>query len=533
MGRKATGLNPAGAGYGSGAAGQIQHLLNRAEDRTVKFNLKGAAMSIRSNCCCRSTRKIFLFCVAVAAVFLPGPLRAADVNLAWNPSPDTDVTGYRLHYGTTSGVYSTKLEAGPTTSWKVTDLAPGLTYYFAATALNAAGIESAYSNQVSWSAPAADTQPPAAPAQLKAAAQATGASLTWSANNESDLAGYRVYYGTASGSYSGSVDAKKVTAFTVVGLEAGKTYYFALKAYDAAGNLSAYSNQASCAIPVPDTDGDGFIDTQDAFPNDPAEWKDADGDGIGDNADPDDNNDGIPDTGTAPPPNTPAAACSIWDKSATPAILSDPDAQAVELGLKFRAEVAGTVTGLRFYKSSANTGRHVGNLWTRDGRLLSSAAFANETASGWQEASFPAPVPVSAGATYVISYHTETGRYSVNEGYFSAGPILKSPLRALADGEDGPNGVYRYGASGFPTQSYNSSNYWVDVVFAAEAQANQSPEQPALASPAEDEIVGTTPVFGSAPSPIPTRATSMPRPAGRSSVNPTASASWTSRRRTP
>ena len=450
-------------------------------------------MLIKSVYLTRSLHKILIVCVAAAVLFLPAQLRAADLTLAWDPSIGTDVTGYRLHYGTTNGVYSTKVEAGSATSCKVSGLTAGLTYYFAATAINSSGIESAYSNQVSWAAPATDTQPPAAPAQLKAAAQASGANLTWSANTETDLAGYRVYYGTASGSYSASIDAKKVTAYSVTGLDAGKTYYFALKAYDAAGNLSAYSNQASCAIPVPDSDGDGFIDTQDAFPNDPTEWKDSDRDGLGDNADPDDNNDGVPDTGTAPPPS-PAAAYSLWDKTTTPAILSDPDAQAVELGLKFRTEAAGTITGVRFYKSSANTGRHIGNLWSRDGRLLSSVTFANETAAGWQEASFPAPVAVNANTTYVISYHSDTGHYSVNEGYFS-GAIQKSPLRALANGEDGPNGVYRYGASGFPTQSYNSSNYWVDVVFSPNAQANRSPLPPALVSPAEDAVVSAMPVL--------------------------------------
>ena len=55
--------------------------------------------------------------------------------------------------------------------------------------------------------------------------------------------------------------------------------------------------------------------------------------------------------------------------------------------MKFRAEVSGfVILGVRFYKSTANTGSHVGNLWSRDGKLLSSVVFSNETASGWQEA---------------------------------------------------------------------------------------------------------------------------------------------------
>jgi hypothetical protein len=57
------------------------------------------------------------------------------------------------------------------------------------------------------------------------------------------------------------------------------------------------------------------------------------------------------------------------------------------------------------------------------------------------------------------------GRYGADGGYFSASGVDTPPLRALADGEDGPNGLYLYGAGGFPTQTFNATNYWVDVVF--------------------------------------------------------------------
>jgi hypothetical protein len=69
--------------------------------------------------------------------------------------------------------------------------------------------------------------------------------IGWTANGEADLAGYRVYYGTASRSYAqvkgDGVDAGRTTEFTITGLQAGATYYVALTAYDAAGNESDYS----------------------------------------------------------------------------------------------------------------------------------------------------------------------------------------------------------------------------------------------------------------------------------------------------
>ena len=77
------------------------------------------------------------------------------------------------------------------------------------------------------------------------AAQAT---LAWDPNTESDLAGYRVHYGTASGSYTVHTDVHNVTSYTMTGLTAGQTYYFAATAYDASGNESGYSNPVSYAV---------------------------------------------------------------------------------------------------------------------------------------------------------------------------------------------------------------------------------------------------------------------------------------------
>ena len=90
------------------------------------------------------------------------------------------------------------------------------------------------------------------------------------------------------------------------------------------------------------------------------------------------------------------------------------------LGVKFQASTNGTITGIRFYKGSLNTGTHVGDLWSASGTLLATATFTNETASGWQEADFSNPVAITAGTTYVASYHTNSGEYSYNANYFTA-----------------------------------------------------------------------------------------------------------------
>ena len=158
--------------------------------------------------------------------------------------------------------------------------------------------------------------------------------------------------------------------------------------------------------------------------------------------------------------------CTIFG-SAAPSSPSDSDTSANELGVKFRADTSGTITGLRFYKGSGNTGTHVGHLWSRTGTLLASATFTAETGSGWQQVNFSSPVAVSANTTYVASYHTDTGHYAEDDNFFATSAYDSAPLHALAAGTDGPNGVYASGASAFPTQTYQSANYYVDVVFAS------------------------------------------------------------------
>ena len=172
--------------------------------------------------------------------------------------------------------------------------------------------------------------------------------------------------------------------------------------------------------------------------------------------------------------------CSIWDSSVTPGLIDAGDGSSSELGVKFQADTDGYITGLRYYRSDANTGTHVGHLWSTAGTLLATATFTGESSSGWQEVTLGTPVPVTANTTYVASYHTDSGHYSANGAYFAGGPFDNAPLHALQDGASGPNGVYRYGPdvdtdAGFPTNTWNATNYWVDVVFATSVGPDTTP----------------------------------------------------------
>jgi hypothetical protein len=157
--------------------------------------------------------------------------------------------------------------------------------------------------------------------------------------------------------------------------------------------------------------------------------------------------------------------CSLWSDATVPAVADFNDPSAVELGVQFSVDVAAPITGLRFYKAAANTGTHVGSLWTADGTLLARATFVNETAGGWQRVLFSTPVDATPGTRYVASYHTPTGHYSVDSAYFAVGGYDNGILHAPGRNPAAPNGLFVYTpVPAFPTGTFNDNNYWVDVI---------------------------------------------------------------------
>jgi hypothetical protein len=164
---------------------------------------------------------------------------------------------------------------------------------------------------------------------------------------------------------------------------------------------------------------------------------------------------------------------TLWPSTAVPNNLDEGPDSPVELGVKFRTDVPGHVTGIRFYKASANAGTHIGNLWTSSGAKLASATFTGESATGWQQVNFSTPVAITSNIIYVASYHVPAGHYSEDDGYFQPGGVDNPPLHAPSSTEAGMagglgvgNDVYAYGANGtFPTNVWDAGNYWVDVVF--------------------------------------------------------------------
>jgi Domain of unknown function (DUF4082)/Fibronectin type III domain/Bacterial Ig domain len=359
----------------------------------------------------------------VDVLFVPGPPTSVPAaptgvtattgvgasTVSWTaPASDggSPITGYKV-VPYKAGVAQTATTVGAeVTTANVSGLSAGSSYTFKVAAINTVGTgpESAASNAVTPTAPTA----PGAPTGLIAAAKSSSATLSWTAptsNGGSAITGYKVtpYIGATAGT---ATTIGNVETATVTGLTNGVAYTFKVAAINAIGTSA--ESTASTAVTPYDT---------------------------------------------------------IFDL-ATPGTVDTEDGSSVNLGVKFKSDVAGTVNGIRFYKAAGNTGSHVGSLWTAGGELLAQVTFSGESASGWQQATFSTPVKIQPNTTYVASYLAPSGHYSVNGPNFAT-EISNAPLHGL--GGEG-NGLYGYSSEAkFPTGSYNSSNYWVDVLFVPEA----------------------------------------------------------------
>ncbi|MFO0916592.1 MAG: DUF4082 domain-containing protein [Pirellulales bacterium] len=194
-----------------------------------------------------------------------------------------------------------------------------------------------------------------------------------------------------------------------------------------------------------------------------------------------------------PDPTAPISTWSLWQGATPTSLINRHEATPIQLGMKFQVREAGVVETLRYYQAqSADTTSHVGRLWTASGQLLGTVTFAAATKTGWQEARLDTPVRLQPNTTYVVTHYTPQGYYSATLDYFTSSRD-SGPVHALANGEDGPNGLYRYGSDAFPTSSYRAANYWADLVFRPDSSDTQAPSS-TIAPPSSNLVLVGQPV---------------------------------------
>jgi Domain of unknown function (DUF4082)/Bacterial Ig-like domain/Bacterial Ig domain/Secretion system C-terminal sorting domain len=188
--------------------------------------------------------------------------------------------------------------------------------------------------------------------------------------------------------------------------------------------------------------------------------------------------------GGAPPTNCP---CSIYTQPVqSPTNNNDLNQNdnippGITVGVKFKADFDGTISGIRFFKApldNATTDEHV-TLYalSPDGGVTAGATiaqaslpsnFSHDPVNGeWAEVSFTSPIAITANTVYVATYFSPTGFYNATSNSFT-NPVVNGPLAILKDGDQGVNGAYDYDDV-YPTQGFEASNYWVDVDYSTGA----------------------------------------------------------------
>ena len=124
--------------------------IRRFAAKNRKLDNRGAAMVVAHPG--RTLPYIAITCALIFAAVMPVEVKSAQATLAWDYTA-SGAAGFVLYCGSASGVYSTRIDVGNTTTFTVTGLTPGSTYYCAATAYDPGRIESAYSAEVVFSIP--------------------------------------------------------------------------------------------------------------------------------------------------------------------------------------------------------------------------------------------------------------------------------------------------------------------------------------------------------------------------------------------
>ncbi|MBI3804990.1 MAG: DNRLRE domain-containing protein [Nitrospirae bacterium] len=199
-------------------------------------------------------RGFVLFISLFSLIVFNATASAMNATLTWDANTDSRVAGYKVYYGTASGIYLAAMDVGKQTSYSLTNL-PDQTHYFTVTAYDGSGNESAYADEAS------KTPPPDTAAPLISSINVSGittaaATITWGTDEGADT---QVQYGTTTtyGSSTTLATAKvTVHSQSLSGLQPSTLYHYRVLSRDAAGNLATsldntFTTAAIVILPPP------------------------------------------------------------------------------------------------------------------------------------------------------------------------------------------------------------------------------------------------------------------------------------------
>lgn len=174
---------------------------------------------------------------------------AQSVTLAWNPNSETNLAGYRLYWGTGSRNYTFSNQVlVPKTDNTVSNLTGGVKYYFAVTAYTTDGLESDYSDEVSYTVP---FMFPVALSVNNVANNGRNVRLNWTVTPEPHWQSYKVYVGNSPGNYTQSFVIPVTSSYyDFADLVTGQKYYFAVSIITSSGGESSKSAELVYTVPL-------------------------------------------------------------------------------------------------------------------------------------------------------------------------------------------------------------------------------------------------------------------------------------------
>lgn len=334
--------------------------------------------------------------------------RSNMATVAWSTD---EASTSRVDYGTSETALSLNAsDATLATSHSITlsGLTAGTTYFFRITSVDGSGNSATFPD--TSSSPASfttvDTTPPSIWYMTATPGAGGTATITWTT---SELATSRVDYGMVSSALNlNQTDAALVTAHSInlSGLAAGATYYYRVTSADASGNSATY-------YPLPHL-----------------------------------------------PPHFTALGFSIFTNQVPTTYDHD---LAYDLGTKFWTDVNGQITQVRLYVNATEGGDHSVRIWrVSDSTLLAGPFTWNITSGseGWKSFTLPTPLAIIANTDYIVSISNSSDQYyAAQQNGFDA-PIVNGSLHTYVG-----SGVYTATLGTMPTESWENSNYFRDIVF--------------------------------------------------------------------